>query len=70
MQTARKYTAQLRPKPFDLDDTSEVYRLLAECKGYIRTGGGTDFQGRQYAIEALDELQRRDWKMVPNPPAT
>lgn len=70
MSAVRKYTAQSKPKPFDLDDTREVYRLLSECHGYLRTcqgKHGTDFQGRQYAIDALDELQRRDWKMIPDP---
>jgi hypothetical protein len=66
----RKFTPQPKPVAFNLDDTREVYRLLAECHGYLLTSHGkhgTDFQGRQYAMDALDELQRRDWKIVPSP---
>jgi len=65
----RKFVAQADPVPYNLDDTSEIYRLLYECFRYLRTchrQHGTDFTGRQFAIEALDELQKRDWKLVPD----
>lgn len=67
----RKFIGQPKPVPFNVDDTAEVYRLLCEVHGYLRTcqgKHGTDFQGRQYAMDALDELQKRDWKLVPDPP--
>lgn len=70
-QAWRKFTGKPKPAPYDLDDTSELYRLLAECHGYLRTchhKHGTDWEGRQFAMDALDKLLRRDWKLVPNPP--
>jgi hypothetical protein len=66
----RKFVGKEKPDPYNLDDTGEVYRLLSECWGYLRTchhQHGTDWQGRQYAMDALDQLQRRDFKLVPNP---
>lgn len=55
--------ADLRPRPFNLDDPSEVKRLLRECEGYLNTcrrdHHGTDFEGRQFAMEALRALALR-----------
>lgn len=70
MSERRKFEGKPKPAPFDLDDTSEIYRLLSECWGYLHTchrQHGTDWEGRQFAMDALDELQRRDFKLVPDP---
>ena len=52
-----------RPEAYDLGDPREVLRLYRECAGYLRTCGhhhhGTDFDGRRFAIEALDEMLKR-----------
>lgn len=72
MEARKKFTGQPRPIAYSVDDTSEVYRLLSECKGYLRTchhNHGTDWEGRQFAMDALDELLKRDWKLAPDPPA-
>ncbi len=67
---ALKFDPQPQPKAFDLRDIREVYRLLSECRGYLHTchrQHGTDWQGRQYAMDALDQLQAMDFKLVPDP---
>jgi hypothetical protein len=55
--------AALRPRPYDLDNPVEVKRLLRECLGYLRTckrhHHGTDFEGREFAMEALNALADR-----------
>lgn len=55
--------ADLRPRPFDLDNPAEIRRLLRECEGYLRTckrnHHGTDFEGRQFAMDALVKLAAR-----------
>lgn len=55
--------ADLRPRPFDLDNPAEIRRLLRECEGYLSTcrrdHHGTDFQGRQFAMVALRKLAER-----------
>ena len=48
-----------RPRPYDLNDSDELLRLYRECKGYLQTchgKHGTDWAGRQFAIDALKEL--------------
>lgn len=70
MSAKQKFVGQPKPVAFDVNDTAEVYRLLSECQGYLRTchhKHGTDWEGRKFAMDALDELQRRDWKLVPDP---
>jgi len=70
MSARKKFVGQPQPKPFDLDDNSEIYRLLMECHGYLRTchrQHGTDWEGRKFAMDALEELQGRDWKLIPDP---
>jgi hypothetical protein len=70
MSTRTKFVGQPKPVPFNVDDTADVYRLLSECWGYLKTchnKHGTDWEGRQFAMDALDELQKRDWKLVPDP---
>jgi hypothetical protein len=57
------------PREYDLDDTVEIYRLLSECQGYLKTchhKHGTDWEGRKFAIDALSRLRARDFKLVPN----
>lgn len=70
MSTRKKFVGQPQPRPFDLHDNGEIYRLLSECHGYLRTchsKHGTDWEGRKYAMDALEALQSRDWKLVPDP---
>lgn len=55
--------ADLRPRPYNLDDPDEVKRLLRECEGYLHTcrrdHHGTDFEGRQFAMDGLRALAAR-----------
>lgn len=55
--------SNITPRAYDLDDMNEVKRLFRECEGYLRTckrnHHGTDFEGRQFAMEALAELWER-----------
>lgn len=70
-QRKLRFKGKEKPAPYNLDDTSEIYRLLAECHGYLHTchfKHGTDWEGRKFAIDALAELQARDFKLVPSPP--
>lgn len=50
------------PQAYDLRDESEVARLVREVRGYLKTcikeHHGTDALGRQYAVNALDEILR------------
>lgn len=51
-----------RPRPFDLDNPAELRRLYREVWGYLITchsKHGTDWRGRQFAIDALDVLRKR-----------
>lgn len=50
------------PRPYDLSDPAEMKRLFGECHGYLRTchhKHGTDWEGRQFAIDALAILSER-----------
>ena len=48
------------PKQYDLGKEEELVRLNREVLGYLKAchdeHHGTDFKGRQYAIEALSKL--------------
>lgn len=46
------------PRPYDLNDPSELTRLYLELRGYLKVSlqDGTDFLGRKYAFKALEEL--------------
>lgn len=59
-----------RPRAYDLKRPSELRRLLRECRGYITTckrhHHGTDFEGRDFAIDALDELTTDKWLVTAN----
>lgn len=51
-----------KPRPYDLDKPQEFLRLLRECHGYLRTchhKHGTDWEGRKFAMDALDELLKK-----------
>lgn len=48
-----------RPRAYDLNDPNELVRLYRECHGYLRTchhKHGTDWEGRKFAIDALNAL--------------
>lgn len=50
-----------KPRVYDLSDPAERKRLFSECSGYLKTchyKHGTDWQGRAFAIAALDALWR------------
>lgn len=51
---------KLKPRPYDLRQSQEVWRLLREVRGYIHTcraqHHGTDFDGRRFAIDALEDI--------------
>ena len=71
MSAAVKTKVYPHPVPYNLEDNTEVYRLLRECRGYLQTcqgKHGTDFKGRQFAMDALDILGKGDWKIVVHPP--
>lgn len=48
------------PTAYDLTQPAELIRLLRECRGYLHTcrrdHHGTDFQGRAFAMEAIDKI--------------
>jgi hypothetical protein len=54
------------PRPYDLANPAEVQRLLGEVIGYMRTSlrHGTDTKGRQFALDALRQMERAGWVLV------
>jgi hypothetical protein len=50
----------MKPRPYKLEQSQEVWRLLRELSGYIKIcrkkHHGTDFEGRQFALDALNEI--------------
>lgn len=50
----------IKPRSYDLSQSQEAWRLLRELRGYIHTchdvHHGTDLAGRQFALEALNEI--------------
>ena len=50
----------MKPRAYDLSQSQETWRLLHELRGYIQTcrrsHHGTDFEGRQFALDALNEI--------------
>jgi len=50
----------IEPRPYDLSQPDEFRRLMREVRGYIHTcrreHHGTDFKGRQFAVEALEQI--------------
>jgi hypothetical protein len=51
------------PVPYLVDEHAEFHRLLRDIRGYLCTckkeHHGTDWEGRKYAIEALETLIAR-----------
>ena len=49
----------IEPQPYDLSQQSEVDRLMFELTGYmqISRNHGSDIDGREYAYQALKEIQ-------------
>ncbi len=65
--TRAELESEDRPREFLLDDPKERRRLFFECRGFLHTchfKHGTDWEGRRFAIEALDKLAAS-----PEPPA-
>jgi hypothetical protein len=55
----RKMIEENRPRVYDLADPAELQRLYRECQGYLRTchhKHGTDWEGRKFAVDALESL--------------
>ncbi len=52
------------PRAYDLQDPREKRRLIVEVLGYLRTCRttrcGGDFEGRAFAMDALEELLKRE----------
>jgi hypothetical protein len=49
----------MKPRAYDLADPAELKRLFRECRGYLHTchhKHGTDWDGRKFAMDALDQL--------------
>lgn len=47
------------PREYVLTDAGELHRLFREVRGYLHTchhKHGTDWEGRKFAIDALDRL--------------
>lgn len=51
---------RFRPSPYDLTQAAELVRLLRECRDYLqackRQHHGTDFEGRIFAMDAIDRI--------------
>lgn len=47
-----------KPTKYDLENPEEVKRLIRELRGYMQVSlnNGTDYDGRKFALEALDEI--------------
>lgn len=45
------------PKPYDIENLSDIKRLIRELRGYMKVSlqDGTDRTGRKYALEALEK---------------
>ncbi len=62
MNAPPKSNVLRKPQAYDLSDHAELMRLMREVRGYLRTcideHHGTDRDGRQFAMSALDEILR------------
>lgn len=59
LRELQDHIAKNKPRPYNLDDPDELLRLYQECRGYLHTchkKHGTDWDGRKFAMEALDAL--------------
>ena len=54
------------PRPYDLTKQAEVNRLIRELRGYMHVsiGHGTDIEGRQHALTALNTILDNGWEVV------
>lgn len=62
LKVARDAIERGEPRPFDLDDSVDLRRLYRETSGYLKVchlKHGTDWEGRKFAIDALDALARK-----------
>ncbi|MDB5606704.1 MAG: hypothetical protein JWP25_3604 [Bradyrhizobium sp.] len=63
---------KFKPTPYDLTQPAELIRLLRECRGYLHTcrrdHHGTDFQGREFAMEAIDKICNGEVRVTIQPP--
>lgn len=63
--------AELKPYAYDLNSPSERARLWRELDGYLNTcerhHHGTDFAGRQFARQALQQLSGFGENVAPDP---
>ena len=55
----------MKPHPYDFELPSEMRRFFREMKGYLKNcnglqfvDAGTDPEGRQYALDAFNKLER------------
>lgn len=59
------------PRAYDLEDQREHRRLLQEVSGYLRTCRttrcGGDFEGRAFALDALESLLASGGNLSVNP---
>ena len=58
--TSAKGYAANPPREYNLDKPEELQRLYRELAGYMKTcrNCGGDFEGRQFARDALDKLRK------------
>jgi hypothetical protein len=60
MENIKKMISDNPPRTYVLSDPKERQRLFREVRGYLHTcrreHHGTDWEGRRFAIEALDAL--------------
>lgn len=57
-----------RPRTYDITNTEELERLLHETIGYAQVSlhnrDGTDWEGRQYAVDALRRAFKAGYRLV------
>ena len=59
MQQRREAIEKGLARSYDLTDDKEILRLYREVRGYLHTchyKHGTDWEGRRFAMDALDQL--------------
>lgn len=67
-------STKFAPRAYDLTKNSELIRLLRECRGYLHTcrrdHHGTDFEGRQFAMDAIDKICNGEMPVIVAPAVT
>ena len=57
------------PRAYDLTKQYHIDRLMREVYGYLKTclreHHGTDFEGRQFALEALEDIVNERIVLMP-----